>query len=152
MKAFIYITETKKLVYIDPWMDSRYKAPFWRKGSALQETINGTNCSVSSGEEEKHLIGQAGRCRHKLWLLTNGELIAPHQLLPHKSESLDFLLCPLIWMISVKQLSLWTPAYRKSTRGINVSMVVSASPSKDIQKRVVNSPVTQRMSHPRQLG
>lgn len=69
------------------WMDSRHKAAFWRKGSELQETINGTNCSVSSGEEEKHLIGEAGRCRHKLWLLTNGELIAPHQLLPHLSPN-----------------------------------------------------------------
>lgn len=49
-----------------------------------------------------------------------------------KSESLDFLLCPLIWMISVKQLTPWTTAYRKSMRGINVSMVVSASPHKDI--------------------
>lgn len=49
-----------------------------------------------------------------------------------KPESLDFLLCPLIRMTSVKQLTPWTLAYRKSMRGINVSMAVSASPHKDI--------------------
>lgn len=45
--------------------DSRHKARFEGKAELCRRQRHRTKCSASSGEVEKHLIGEAGSCRHR---------------------------------------------------------------------------------------